>query len=160
MIIILHKRLNRWWTSPWSESKTVKMMLKCLLYESGSKLPVFTCLMYGWALKDGWWWLERTWLPLLSALVALLAESPAQSVSSGVRAPSPTPSAVSLGSEKPSTVSQDRKVPVPIGTERSARIRQTGTSTPSVIGSNLAAPVGHSGIWSFEGIGGNQGTWC
>uniref|UniRef100_A0A8B9Q556 Ankyrin repeat domain-containing protein 17 n=1 Tax=Apteryx owenii TaxID=8824 RepID=A0A8B9Q556_APTOW len=86
-----------------------------------------------------------------------LVESPAQSVSSGVRAPSPAPSAVSLGSEKPNNVSQDRKVPVPIGTERSARIRQTGTSTPSVIGSNLAAPVGHSGIWSFEGIGANQG---
>uniref|UniRef100_A0A8B9PZQ8 Ankyrin repeat domain-containing protein 17 n=1 Tax=Apteryx owenii TaxID=8824 RepID=A0A8B9PZQ8_APTOW len=85
-----------------------------------------------------------------------LVESPAQSVSSGVRAPSPAPSAVSLGSEKPNNVSQDRKVPVPIGTERSARIRQTGTSTPSVIGSNLAAPVGHSGIWSFEGIGANQ----
>uniref|UniRef100_A0A8C3PIR7 Ankyrin repeat domain 17 n=1 Tax=Calidris pygmaea TaxID=425635 RepID=A0A8C3PIR7_9CHAR len=95
----------------------------------------------------GWWCLERVWLLLLSALLAIPAESPAQSVSSGVRAPSPTPSAVSLGSEKPSTVSQDRKVPVPIGTERSARIRQTGTSTPSVIGSNLAAPVGHSGIW-------------
>uniref|UniRef100_A0A670K5B3 Ankyrin repeat domain-containing protein 17 n=1 Tax=Podarcis muralis TaxID=64176 RepID=A0A670K5B3_PODMU len=77
-------------------------------------------------------------------------------VSAGVRAPSPTPSSVSLGSEKPSNVSQDRKVPVPIGTERSARIRQTGTSTPSVIGSNLATPVGHSGIWSFEGMGGNQ----
>uniref|UniRef100_A0A663MRS8 Ankyrin repeat domain 17 n=1 Tax=Athene cunicularia TaxID=194338 RepID=A0A663MRS8_ATHCN len=98
----------------------------------------------------------RIWLPLLMALITLLAESPAQSVSSGVRAPSPTPSAVSLGSEKPSNVSQDRKVPVPIGTERSARIRQTGTSTPSVIGSNLAAPVGHSGIWSFEGIV----DWC
>ncbi|NWI68607.1 ANR17 protein, partial [Todus mexicanus] len=105
---------------------------------------------------------HRSSLPSLSALLALLAESPAQSVSSGVRAPSPTPSAVSLGSEKPSNVSQDRKVPVPIGTERSARIRQTGTSTPSVIGSNLAAPVGHSGIWSFEGIGGNQDKvdWC
>uniref|UniRef100_A0A452IE88 Ankyrin repeat domain-containing protein 17 n=1 Tax=Gopherus agassizii TaxID=38772 RepID=A0A452IE88_9SAUR len=90
------------------------------------------------------------------------SESPAQSVSSGVRAPSPTPSAVSLGSEKPSNASQDRKVPVPIGTERSARIRQTGTSTPSVIGSNLATPVGHSGIWSFEGIGANQDKvdWC
>uniref|UniRef100_A0A7M4EHC8 Ankyrin repeat domain-containing protein 17 n=1 Tax=Crocodylus porosus TaxID=8502 RepID=A0A7M4EHC8_CROPO len=90
------------------------------------------------------------------------SESPAQSVPSGVRAPSPSPSAVSLGSEKNSNVSQDRKVPVPIGTERSARIRQTGTSTPSVIGSNLATPVGHSGIWSFEGIGGNQDKvdWC
>lgn len=84
-------------------------------------------------------------------------DSPAQSVSSGVRAPSPAPSSVPLGSEKPSSVSQDRKVPVPIGTERSARIRQTGTSAPSVIGSNLSTSVGHSGIWSFEGIGGNQG---
>ncbi|XP_068021840.1 ankyrin repeat domain-containing protein 17 isoform X4 [Melanerpes formicivorus] len=101
-------------------------------------------------------------LSLLPPCSSASNESPAQSVSSGVRAPSPTPSAVSLGSEKPSNVSQDRKVPVPIGTERSARIRQTGTSAPSVIGSNLAAPVGHSGIWSFEGIGGNQDKvdWC
>uniref|UniRef100_A0A803VEC4 Ankyrin repeat domain 17 n=1 Tax=Ficedula albicollis TaxID=59894 RepID=A0A803VEC4_FICAL len=101
-------------------------------------------------------------LSLLPPCSSASSESPAQSVSSGVRAPSPTPSAVSLGSEKPSNVSQDRKVPVPIGTERSARIRQTGTSTPSVIGSNLAAPVGHSGIWSFEGIGGSQDKvdWC
>uniref|UniRef100_A0A8C8AXX6 Ankyrin repeat domain-containing protein 17 n=1 Tax=Otus sunia TaxID=257818 RepID=A0A8C8AXX6_9STRI len=101
-------------------------------------------------------------LSLLPPCSSASNESPAQSVSSGVRAPSPTPSTVSLGSEKPSNVSQDRKVPVPIGTERSARIRQTGTSTPSVIGSNLAAPVGHSGIWSFEGIGGNQDKvdWC
>ncbi|XP_030306114.1 ankyrin repeat domain-containing protein 17 isoform X4 [Calypte anna] len=101
-------------------------------------------------------------LSLLPPCSSASNESPAQSVSSGVRAPSPTPSSVSLGSEKPSSVSQDRKVPVPIGTERSARIRQTGTSAPSVIGSNLAAPVGHSGIWSFEGIGGNQDKvdWC
>ncbi|XP_069711102.1 ankyrin repeat domain-containing protein 17 isoform X4 [Phaenicophaeus curvirostris] len=101
-------------------------------------------------------------LSLLPPCSSASNESPTQSVSSGVRAPSPTPSAVSLGSEKPSNVSQDRKVPVPIGTERSARIRQTGTSTPSVIGSNLAAPVGHSGIWSFEGIGGSQDKvdWC
>ncbi|XP_078233836.1 ankyrin repeat domain-containing protein 17 isoform X7 [Pogona vitticeps] len=102
-------------------------------------------------------------LNLLPPCSSASNEPPAQPVSAGVRAPSPTPSAVSLGSEKPNSVSQDRKVPVPIGTERSARIRQTGTSTPSVIGSNLAAPVGHSGIWSFEGIGGNQGDkvdWC
>uniref|UniRef100_A0A670ZNS9 Ankyrin repeat domain-containing protein 17 n=1 Tax=Pseudonaja textilis TaxID=8673 RepID=A0A670ZNS9_PSETE len=87
----------------------------------------------------------------------LLLEPSPQPMTAGVRAPSPTPSAVSIGSEKSSNISQDRKVPVPIGTERSARIRQTGTSTPAVIGSNLAAPVGHSGIWSFEGLGGNQG---
>ncbi|XP_061445835.1 ankyrin repeat domain-containing protein 17 isoform X3 [Rhineura floridana] len=96
-------------------------------------------------------------LNLLPPCSSASNEPPAQPTSAGVRAPSPTPSSVSLGSEKPSNVSQDRKVPVPIGTERSARIRQTGTSTPSVIGSNLATPVGHSGIWSFEGIGGNQG---
>ncbi|XP_072480456.1 ankyrin repeat domain-containing protein 17 isoform X6 [Notamacropus eugenii] len=101
-------------------------------------------------------------LSLLTPCSSASNDSPAQSVSSGVRAPSPAPSAVSLGAEKASSVCQDRKVPVPIGTERSARIRQTGTSTPSVIGSNLATPVGHSGIWSFEGIGGNQDKvdWC
>ncbi|XP_043826599.1 ankyrin repeat domain-containing protein 17 isoform X5 [Dromiciops gliroides] len=101
-------------------------------------------------------------LSLLTPCSSASNDSPAQSVSSGVRAPSPAPSAVSLGAEKASSVCQDRKVPVPIGTERSARIRQTGTSAPSVIGSNLATPVGHSGIWSFEGIGGNQDKvdWC
>ncbi|XP_038175034.1 ankyrin repeat domain-containing protein 17 isoform X6 [Arvicola amphibius] len=101
-------------------------------------------------------------LSLLTPCSSASNESPAQSVSSGVRAPSPAPSSVPLGSEKPSNVSQDRKVPVPIGTERSARIRQTGTSAPSVIGSNLSTSVGHSGIWSFEGIGGNQDKvdWC
>lgn len=101
-------------------------------------------------------------LSLLTPCSSASNESPAQSVSSGVRAPSPAPSSVPLGSEKPSSVSQDRKVPVPIGTERSARIRQTGTSAPSVIGSNLSTSVGHSGIWSFEGIGGNQDKvdWC
>ncbi|XP_014316121.1 ankyrin repeat domain-containing protein 17 isoform X7 [Myotis lucifugus] len=101
-------------------------------------------------------------LSLLTPGSSASNDSPAQSVSSGVRAPSPAPSSVPLGSEKPSNVSQDRKVPVPIGTERSARIRQTGTSAPSVIGSNLSTSVGHSGIWSFEGIGGNQDKvdWC
>ncbi|KAM8800960.1 ankyrin repeat domain-containing protein 17 isoform 5-T5 [Rhynchonycteris naso] len=102
-------------------------------------------------------------LSLLTPCSSASNDSAAQSVSSGVRAPSPAaPSSVPLGSEKPSNVSQDRKVPVPIGTERSARIRQTGTSAPSVIGSNLSTSVGHSGIWSFEGIGGNQDKvdWC
>uniref|UniRef100_A0A2K6FMM1 Ankyrin repeat domain 17 n=1 Tax=Propithecus coquereli TaxID=379532 RepID=A0A2K6FMM1_PROCO len=101
-------------------------------------------------------------LSLLTPCSSASNDSSAQSVPSGVRAPSPAPSSVPLGSEKPSNVSQDRKVPVPIGTERSARIRQTGTSAPSVIGSNLSTSVGHSGIWSFEGIGGNQDKvdWC
>ncbi|XP_010609181.1 ankyrin repeat domain-containing protein 17 isoform X4 [Fukomys damarensis] len=101
-------------------------------------------------------------LSLLTPCSSASSDSAAQSVSSGVRAPSPAPPSVPLGSEKPSTMSQDRKVPVPIGTERSARIRQTGTSAPSVIGSNLSTSVGHSGIWSFEGIGGCQDKvdWC
>uniref|UniRef100_A0A8C9G5R5 K Homology domain-containing protein n=1 Tax=Pavo cristatus TaxID=9049 RepID=A0A8C9G5R5_PAVCR len=119
----------------------------------------FAFLMYTLTLKDG---CVVMGVRVCYNTCCFYVESPAQSVSSGVRTQSPTPSAVSLGSEKSSNVSQDRKVPVPIGTERSARIRQTGTSTPSVIGSNLAAPVGHSGIWSFEGIGGNQDKvdWC
>uniref|UniRef100_A0A670ZND9 Ankyrin repeat domain 17 n=1 Tax=Pseudonaja textilis TaxID=8673 RepID=A0A670ZND9_PSETE len=101
-------------------------------------------------------------LNLLPSCSSASNEPSPQPMTAGVRAPSPTPSAVSIGSEKSSNISQDRKVPVPIGTERSARIRQTGTSTPAVIGSNLAAPVGHSGIWSFEGLGGNQDKvdWC
>ncbi|XP_038627094.1 ankyrin repeat and KH domain-containing protein 1-like isoform X2 [Tachyglossus aculeatus] len=45
--------------------------------------------------------------------------------------------------------SQDRKVPPPIGTERLARIRQGGSVTPTPLGTNFTAPVGHSGIWSF-----------
>ncbi|XP_005392823.1 PREDICTED: ankyrin repeat domain-containing protein 17 isoform X5 [Chinchilla lanigera] len=98
----------------------------------------------------------------IETLCFRVTDSSAQSVSSGVRAPSPAPPSVPLGSEKPSNISQDRKVPVPIGTERSARIRQTGTSAPSVIGSNLSTSVGHSGIWSFEGISGSQDKvdWC
>uniref|UniRef100_A0A8C5P634 Ankyrin repeat domain-containing protein 17 n=1 Tax=Leptobrachium leishanense TaxID=445787 RepID=A0A8C5P634_9ANUR len=102
-------------------------------------------------------------LSLLTPCSSASSDSSAQTASTGVRAQSPSPSGVPMVSEKPSSVPHDRKVPVPIGTERSARIRQTGTSTQSVIGSNLAASVGHSGIWSFEGMGGNQdkvSDWC
>ncbi|EPQ14591.1 Ankyrin repeat domain-containing protein 17 [Myotis brandtii] len=101
-------------------------------------------------------------LSLLTPGSSASNDSPSQSVSSGVCASSPAPSSVHLGSEKPSNISEDREVPVPIGTECSAHIRQTGTSAPSVIGSNLSTSVGHSGIWSFEGIGGNQHKvdWC
>ncbi|XP_040182229.1 ankyrin repeat domain-containing protein 17 isoform X8 [Rana temporaria] len=102
-------------------------------------------------------------LSLLTPCSSASSESTAQAVSSGGRAQSPSSSGVSMVSEKNNSVSHDRKVPVPIGTERSARIRQTGTSTPSVIGNNLATSVGHSGIWSFEGMGGSQdkvSDWC
>ncbi|XP_073456589.1 ankyrin repeat domain-containing protein 17 isoform X8 [Aquarana catesbeiana] len=102
-------------------------------------------------------------LSLLTPCSSASSDSTAQAVSSGVRAQSPSSSGVPMVSEKSNSVSHDRKVPVPIGTERSARIRQTGTSTPSVIGNNLATSVGHSGIWSFEGMGGSQdkvSDWC
>ncbi|KAM5192070.1 ankyrin repeat domain-containing protein 17 isoform 6-T6 [Mantella aurantiaca] len=102
-------------------------------------------------------------LSLLTPCSSASSDSTAQAVSAGVRAQSPSPSGVPMVSEKSNSVSHDRKVPVPIGTERSARIRQTGTSTPSVIGNNLATSVGHSGIWSFEGMGGSQdkvSDWC
>ncbi|XP_077332560.1 ankyrin repeat domain-containing protein 17 isoform X7 [Lithobates pipiens] len=102
-------------------------------------------------------------LSLLTPCSSASSDSTAQAVSSGGRAQSPSSSGVAMVSEKSNSASHDRKVPVPIGTERSARIRQTGTSTPSVIGNNLATSVGHSGIWSFEGMGGSQdkvSDWC
>ncbi|XP_075716800.1 ankyrin repeat domain-containing protein 17 isoform X5 [Rhinoderma darwinii] len=105
-------------------------------------------------------------LSLLTPCSSASSDSSAQAVSTGVRAQSPSSSGVPMVSEKPNSVPHDRKLEprnVPIGTERSARIRQTGTSTPSVIGSNLATSVGHSGIWSFEGMGGSQdkvSDWC
>ncbi|NXR10077.1 ANKH1 protein, partial [Semnornis frantzii] len=54
-----------------------------------------------------------------------------------------------LGQPKPGNANPDRKVPPPIGTERLARIRQGGSVTPTPLGTNFTAPVGHSGIWSF-----------
>uniref|UniRef100_A0A8C3MGP3 Uncharacterized protein n=1 Tax=Geospiza parvula TaxID=87175 RepID=A0A8C3MGP3_GEOPR len=54
-----------------------------------------------------------------------------------------------LGQPKSGNTNPDRKVPPPIGTERLARIRQGGSVTPTPLGTNFTAPVGHSGIWSF-----------
>ncbi|CAG5991960.1 unnamed protein product [Menidia menidia] len=54
---------------------------------------------------------------------------------------------------KPSNTSQqDRKVPPPIGTERLARIRQTGSVNPPLLTTSYTASVGQGGIWSF-GVG-------
>uniref|UniRef100_UPI00398E74BF ankyrin repeat and KH domain-containing protein 1 isoform X14 n=1 Tax=Pristiophorus japonicus TaxID=55135 RepID=UPI00398E74BF len=80
------------------------------------------------------------------------------SVSSGASSPLSAASAPpSLGQPKSSNANQDRKVPPPIGTERSARIRQTGSMTPlsTMMGSNLTTPVGQGGIWSF-GVSNNS----
>ncbi|XP_029439484.1 ankyrin repeat and KH domain-containing protein 1-like isoform X2 [Rhinatrema bivittatum] len=77
-------------------------------------------------------------------------ESPVPSVSSGSSSPLSAGSAPpSLGQPKSSNMSHDRKVPPPIGTERLARIRQGGSVTPTPLGTNFTAPVGHGGIWSF-----------
>uniref|UniRef100_A0A8C4UYW1 Ankyrin repeat and KH domain-containing protein 1 n=1 Tax=Falco tinnunculus TaxID=100819 RepID=A0A8C4UYW1_FALTI len=78
------------------------------------------------------------------------SESPIPSVSSGSSSPLSAASAPSnLGQPKMGNANQDRKVPPPIGTERLARIRQGGSVTPTPLGTNFTAPVGHSGIWSF-----------
>uniref|UniRef100_A0A8C3F0J8 Uncharacterized protein n=1 Tax=Corvus moneduloides TaxID=1196302 RepID=A0A8C3F0J8_CORMO len=77
-------------------------------------------------------------------------ESPIPSVSSGSSSPLSAASApANLGQPKTGNTNQDRKVPPPIGTERLARIRQGGSVTPTPLGTNFTAPVGHSGIWSF-----------
>uniref|UniRef100_A0A8C0V1G1 Ankyrin repeat and KH domain-containing protein 1-like n=1 Tax=Cyanistes caeruleus TaxID=156563 RepID=A0A8C0V1G1_CYACU len=78
------------------------------------------------------------------------SESPIPSVSSGSSSPLSAASApANLGQPKTGNANQDRKVPPPIGTERLARIRQGGSVTPTPLGTNFTAPVGHSGIWSF-----------
>ncbi|POI34766.1 hypothetical protein CIB84_001482, partial [Bambusicola thoracicus] len=79
-----------------------------------------------------------------------VGESPIPSVSSGSSSPLSAASAPSnLSQPKTGNTNQDRKVPPPIGTERLARIRQGGSVTPTPLGTNFTAPVGHSGIWSF-----------
>ncbi|XP_048884163.1 ankyrin repeat and KH domain-containing protein 1-like isoform X5 [Brienomyrus brachyistius] len=78
-------------------------------------------------------------------------ESPAPSASSGTPSPLSASTAVApLVHTKPSILSQqDRKVPQPIGTERLARIRQTGSINPTLLTTSYTAPVGQGGIWSF-----------
>uniref|UniRef100_A0A8C7RYW4 Ankyrin repeat and KH domain containing 1 n=1 Tax=Oncorhynchus mykiss TaxID=8022 RepID=A0A8C7RYW4_ONCMY len=58
----------------------------------------------------------------------------------------------SLTSQPSSNSQQDRKVPPPIGTERLARIRQTGSVNHAMLTASYTPPVGQGGIWSF-GVG-------
>ncbi|XP_023677104.2 ankyrin repeat and KH domain-containing protein 1-like isoform X5 [Paramormyrops kingsleyae] len=78
-------------------------------------------------------------------------ESPAPSASSGTSSPlSASTTVAPLVQAKPNISSQqDRKVPPPIGTERLARIRQTGSINPTLLTTSYSAPVGQGGIWSF-----------
>lgn len=82
--------------------------------------------------------------------------------------PVPPPSTVSSSTLSTSAVApppqpkpgsssqQDRKVPPPIGTERLARIRQTGSVNPPLLTTSYTASVGQGGIWSF-GVGSASG---
>uniref|UniRef100_A0A9J8C895 Ankyrin repeat and KH domain containing 1 n=1 Tax=Cyprinus carpio carpio TaxID=630221 RepID=A0A9J8C895_CYPCA len=83
-----------------------------------------------------------------------LCESPVPSVSSGASSPLCTSTVTpALIQAKPSSSNQqDRKVPPPIGTERLARIRQTGTVNHTMLPTSYTPPVGQGGIWSF-GVG-------
>uniref|UniRef100_A0A8C7HUZ4 Ankyrin repeat and KH domain containing 1 n=1 Tax=Oncorhynchus kisutch TaxID=8019 RepID=A0A8C7HUZ4_ONCKI len=85
------------------------------------------------------------------------SESPVSSVSSPVSSVSSPLCAstvtTALIQAKPSSNSQqDRKVPPPIGTERLARIRQTGSVNHAMLTASYTPPVGQGGIWSF-GVG-------
>ncbi|XP_053098830.1 ankyrin repeat and KH domain-containing protein 1 isoform X8 [Hemicordylus capensis] len=92
----------------------------------------------------------RSIMGLSNSALQSVGESPIPSVSSGSSSPLSAASAPStLGQPKAGSTNQDRKVPPPIGTERLARIRQGGSVTPTPLGTNFTAPVGHSGIWSF-----------
>ncbi|XP_061442853.1 ankyrin repeat and KH domain-containing protein 1 isoform X2 [Rhineura floridana] len=92
----------------------------------------------------------RSFGGLSNSALQSVGESPIPSVSSGSSSPLSAASAPStLGQPKSGSTAQDRKVPPPIGTERLARIRQGGSVTPTPLGTNFTAPVGHSGIWSF-----------
>ncbi|XP_036444968.1 ankyrin repeat and KH domain-containing protein 1 isoform X4 [Colossoma macropomum] len=83
-----------------------------------------------------------------------ISESPVPSVSSGASSPLCTSTVTpALIQAKPSSSSQqDRKVPPPIGTERLARIRQTGSVNHTMLPTSYTPPVGQGGIWSF-GVG-------
>lgn len=86
------------------------------------------------------------------------------SASTSGESPVPPPSTVSSSALSTSAVppppqpkqgsssQQDRKVPPPIGTERLARIRQTGSVNPPLLTTSYTASVGQGGIWSF-GVG-------
>ncbi|KAL2077246.1 hypothetical protein ACEWY4_026750 [Coilia grayii] len=78
-------------------------------------------------------------------------ESAVSTVSSGASSPlTASTSAPPLQAKPGSSSHLDRKVPPPIGTERLARIRQTGTVNPPLLTTSYTAPVGQGGIWSFS----------
>lgn len=100
-------------------------------------------------------------LIIILIVVAHLGESPVPSVSSGASSPLCTSTVTpALIQAKPSSSNQqDRKVPPPIGTERLARIRQTGSVNHTMLPTSYTPPVGQGGIWSF-GVGSASGEFA
>nr|XP_023679787.1 ankyrin repeat and KH domain-containing protein 1-like isoform X1 [Paramormyrops kingsleyae] len=100
--------------------------------------------------------------PLTAGPLSVLApagESPVPSASSGGSSPlsASTVTPALIQAKAGSSSQQDRKVPQPIGTERLARIRQTGSVNPAMLTTSYTAPVGQGGIWSF-GVGSASGV--
>lgn len=90
-------------------------------------------------------------------LFSLTGESPIPPPSTVSSSPLSTSAVAPPPQPKPdSTSQQDRKVPQPIGTERLARIRQTGSVNPPLLTTSYTASVGQGGIWSF-GVGSASG---
>ncbi|KAL0994681.1 hypothetical protein UPYG_G00125760 [Umbra pygmaea] len=81
----------------------------------------------------------------------IYSESAAPSTSTGGSSPL-CASSVTPAQAKPNSSQHDRKVPPPIGTERLARIRQTGSVNHTMLTAGYTPPVGQGGIWSF-GVG-------
>ena len=104
----------------------------------------------------------ESYLSLTISSSSPLGESPvpppstvsSSALSTSAVAPPPQP-------KQGSSSQQDRKVPPPIGTERLARIRQTGSVNPPLLTTSYTASVGQGGIWSF-GVGSASGrsTFC
>lgn len=95
-----------------------------------------------------------------SSLCLPLGESPVPSVSSGTSSPLCTAAVMpQIPTKANNSVSQqDRKVPPPIGTERLARIRQTGSVNHTILPASYTPNVGQGGIWSF-GVGSAAGEF-
>ncbi|XP_012691221.2 ankyrin repeat and KH domain-containing protein 1 isoform X2 [Clupea harengus] len=90
-----------------------------------------------------------------SSCKRIRGESPVPSASSGPSSPHCTAAMmpqIQAKANNNNASQQDRKVPPPIGTERLARIRQTGSVNHTILPASYTPNVGQGGIWSF-GVG-------
>lgn len=142
--------------SLWNVSSVEKMIPTDCRYARYDKCWSFVCLdffFFNWIIESHW--LLGIWnvtLPFLRP-----GESPvpppstvsSSALSTSAVAPPPQP-------KQGNASQQDRKVPPPIGTERLARIRQTGSVNPPLLTTGYTASVGQGGIWSY-GVGSASG---